>query len=221
MRAFVFATAALWTAASIAQDAGPMPQAIAIQPAAADPAADGAATDQPVTAQAATTTVAAPIERPLYQQPHLFQMLQRSNGIRRRHGLTPHRMNPILCQAAQDQAHYMARTGQFDHYVNDGPQWRARKYGFRSGVWEILALNGNSVDVAFQQWTVSPKHYETIVVRHTTDAGFGYAVNSQGWGYFVGVYGISSGEAVSQSEEELAATFATEKGAPEEQLADK
>jgi uncharacterized protein YkwD len=181
--------AALWTAVSLAQDTAP-------------------ATQQ-------TSTEAAPQARPLHQHPTLFMMLQRSNLIRREQGLRPHRMNPILCRAAQDQAWYMARTGEFDHYVNDGPQWRARKYGFRSGVWEILAMNGNSMDGAFRQWVASPPHYEAMLEPETTDAGFGYAVTEDGWGYWVGVYGMSSGEAVSQSEEELAAMFAAERATAE------
>jgi hypothetical protein len=73
--------------------------------------------------------------------------------------------------------------------------------------------------LAFQQWTVSPKHLEAIVVRHTTDAGFGYAVNDLGWGYFVGVFGTGTGEAVSQSEEELAMLLATENPAAEKAVA--
>lgn len=190
MRALIFMTVALWAAASVAQEAAPATH----QTAATEP---------------------APKARPLHQHPALFMMLQKSNHIRRHNGLRPHRMNPILCLAAQDQARYMARTGEFDHYVNDGPQWRARKYGFRSGVWEILAMNGNSMDGAFRQWVASPAHYEAMLERDTTDAGFGYAVSEDGWGYFVGVYGMSSGEAVSQSEEDLAAMFAAEKSAAE------
>ena len=193
MRALIFVTVALWAAAGVAQETAPSTQHSATQQTAA--------------------TEPAPQARPLHRHPALFMMLQKSNHIRRHHGLRPHRMNPILCLAAQDQARYMARTGEFDHYVNDGPQWRARKYGFRSGVWEILAMNGNSMDGAFRQWVASPAHYEAMLERDTTDAGFGYAVSEDGWGYFVGVYGMSSGEAVSQSEEELAAMFAAEKAA--------
>jgi uncharacterized protein YkwD len=197
MRALIFAMAALWTAASL------IPECLAQETAPA----------------AQQTTAAAPKTRPLHQHPALFTMLQRSNHIRRQNGLLPHRMNPILCLAAQDQARYMARTGEFDHWVNDGPQWRARKYGFRTGVWEILAMNGNSMDGAFRQWVASPAHYEAMLQTDTTDAGFGYAVSGDGWGYFVGVYGSSTGEAPSQSEDELAAMFAAEKEAAEKATA--
>jgi uncharacterized protein YkwD len=203
MRATIFLTVALWAAVVVAQEAAPVTAQESVNEATAMATAAAASAETPK----------APQARPLHQHPALFMMLQKSNEIRRRQGLAPHKMNPILCLAAQDQARYMARTGEFDHYNNDGPQYRARKYGFKTGVWEILALNDNDMDRAFWQWVNSPAHYAAMLEEGTTDAGFGYAVNSEGWGYWVGVYGMSSGEAVSQSEDELAAMFAAEKAA--------
>src|SRR5881394_1396591 len=80
--------------------------------------------------EAASEAQPAVQERPLHRHPALFGMLVRNNNLRRRVGLRPHRMSPALTKAAQDHANYMARTGQFSHYANLGPQGRANKYGF-------------------------------------------------------------------------------------------
>lgn len=148
----------------------------------------------------ATTEASVPRVRPLHRHPTLFGMLVRSNNLRRRAGLWPHRMNPALAAAAQDHANYMARTGQFSHYTNGGPQGRAYKYGFGGGVRENIATGGN-VDTAFSMWTASGAHYASIV-SGTTDAGFGYAVGPGGATYFVGLYGSGSPGA-GETEEQI------------------
>lgn len=153
----------------------------------------------------------APVQvRPLHRHPTLFSMLVRNNLIRRAVGLPPHRMNPALTAAAQDHANYMARTGQFSHYANGGPQGRAYKYGFTGGVRENIATGGN-VDTAFSMWQASGAHYASIV-SNTTDAGFGYAVSPSGVTYFVGVYGTASPEE-GETEEQIAAYLEQEKQA--------
>jgi uncharacterized protein YkwD len=168
----------------------------------------------------ASQSQASPQTRPLHRHPTLFGMLVRNNNIRRRVGLFPHRMNAALAAAAQDHANYMARTGQFSHYTNGGPQGRANKYGFGGGVLENIATGGG-LDNAFVMWQNSGAHYASIVSR-TTDAGFGYAVGSNGATYFVGIYGTgSSGETEEQiakfleEEKEAAAKLAAEKTAAE------
>jgi len=159
--------------------------------------------------------------RPLHRHPTLFGMLVRSNNMRRRAGLLPHRMNPALTKAAQDHAAYMARTGQFSHYANGGYQYRASKYGFRGGVLENIAMNGGGLDAAFSMWQASGAHYASIVSR-TTDAGFGYAVGPGGAVYYVGVYGTPpAGDEVGETEESIAAYFEEEKKAAEKLAAEK
>jgi hypothetical protein len=117
-------------------------------------------------------------------------------------------MNPALTQAAQDHANYMARTGQFSHYTNLGPQGRANKYGFSGGVLENIATGGGPEN-AFVMWQNSGAHYSSIV-SGTTDAGFGYAVGPNGATYFVGIYGTGSG---GESEEQIAKYLEEEKEA--------
>jgi hypothetical protein len=163
-------------------------------------------------------TSPAPVQvRPLHRHPTLFSMLVRNNLIRRRVGLPPHRMNPALTAAAQDHANYMARTGQFSHYTNGGPQGRAYKYGFTGGVRENIAMGGD-VDTAFNMWQASGAHYASIV-SNTTDAGFGYAIGPNGVAYFVGVYGNASPED-GETEEQIASYLEQEKQAAA-QLAQK
>src|SRR5438132_9924298 len=163
--------------------------------------ADDAAQQAASSGSQASQSQATPQARPLHRHPTLYSMLVRNNNIRRRVGLFPHRMNPALAAAAQDHANYMARTGQFSHYTNGGPQGRANKYGFGGGVLENIATGGG-VDNAFVMWQNSGAHYASIVSR-TTDAGFGYAVGPNGSTYFVGIYGSGSAGA-GETEDQIA-----------------
>jgi uncharacterized protein YkwD len=176
--------------------------------------------DEAATTPAASTQ-AQPQTRPLHRHPTLFSMLQRNNSMRRRVGLRPHRMNPALAKAAQDHANYMARTGQFSHYVNSGPQGRASKYGFRGGVRENIAYGTRTVDGAFNMWQNSGAHYASIV-SGTADAGFGYAVSTNGQAYWVGLYGTPpAGDEVGETEEFVAKYLEEEKQTAEKLAAEK
>jgi uncharacterized protein YkwD len=135
-------------------------------------------------------TAAAPA--PLHQQPVMVTMLNRSNGIRARIGLRAHRLNPALCQAAQNHAEYMAATGSFSHDTNLGYVGRARRFGFRGGVRENIGWNYANVDSAFAAWQGSGGHYAAIASSETTEAGFGYARSRTGQTYWVSVYGAAT-----------------------------
>jgi hypothetical protein len=170
-----------------------------------------------------TTTTSAVTQqaRPLHRHPTLFGMLQRNNSIRRRVGLFPHRINPALTAAAQDHANYMARTGQFSHYTNGNPQSRAGKYGFRGGVRENIAMGSRTIDGAFTMWQNSGAHYASIV-SSTAEAGFGYAVGSSGQVFWVGMYGTPpAGDAIGETEAQVAAAYEEEKIAAEKLAAEK
>lgn len=193
---------------------------LSVSVAVADDNARGTATGGTAAASAnnaGTQAQAAVQERPLHRHPSLFGMLVRNNNLRRRVGLRPHRMNPALVAAAQDHANYMARTGQFSHYTNGGPQGRANKYGFGGGVRENIATGGG-IDTAFSMWQASGAHYASIV-SGTTDAGFGYAVGPGGATYFVGIYGVGSPGA-GETEEDIA-NFLKEEEAAKKLAAEK
>ena len=129
---------------------------------------------------------------PLHQHPTMVTMLQRSNGIRARVGLRGHRLNPALCQAAQNHAEYMASTGSFSHYTNGGYVYRARRFGFRGNVRENIGWNYPTISSAFAGWEGSGGHYAAIVSPETSDAGFGYAKSPNGQTYWVSVYGAAT-----------------------------
>ena len=162
------------------------------------------------------------VQLPLHRNGTLFGMLTRNNNMRRRVGLLPHRMNPALTLAAQDHANYMARTAQFSHYTNGGPQGRASRFGFRGGVRENIAMSGaGGLDHAFAMWQNSGAHYASIV-SGTTDAGFGYAVSSGGTAYFVGVYATpTKDDEAGETEEQIAKILDEEKEAAEKLAAEK
>ena len=161
---------------------------------------------------------AQPAQKPriFHRQPIFLGMLRRNNDIRRRAGLFPHRINPALTAAAQDHANYMASTGQFSHYVNGGPQYRANKYGFRGGVRENIAYGVATSDGAFNMWQGSGAHYASIV-SGTTEAGFGCAVSAGGQVYWVGVYATpAQGDPTGETDEVVATYLAEEEAARKE-----
>jgi uncharacterized protein YkwD len=165
--------------------------------------------------QAAATASATVQPRPLHRHPTLFGMLVRSNDVRRSLGLQPHRVNPALTKAAMDHAKFMAATGHFSHDANGGPQNRALRHGFRSGVRENIAYGTRTIDYTFEAWVDSPGHYAAII-SDTTDAGFGYAISPNGVGYFVGVYGTPpAGDEIGETEEQIFIAFEQEKKAQE------
>lgn len=142
--------------------------------------------------------VALPVDGNTASSPtYAERMLTASNNLRTSAGLRPQVLNEQLNAAAQDHANYMARTGQFSHYVNGSPSSRASKYGFTSGVRENIAYSGyggDQVANAFRMWQNSSGHYASIV-SNTSSAGFGLARSANGMTYTVGVYGTPQGEA--------------------------
>src|SRR5687767_2482125 len=130
----------------------------------------------------ASHQAAAPV--PLYQHPTMVTMLQRSNSIRGRVGLRSHRLNPALCQAAQNHANYMAQSGVFSHDTNGGYVYRARRFGFRGNVRENIGWNYANTEQVFAGWQSSGAHYAAIASPETTEAGFGVARSASGQTYW-------------------------------------
>jgi uncharacterized protein YkwD len=126
-------------------------------------------------------------QRPIHERPVLVRMLDENNRLRQSVGLATHRVSPQLTAAAQDHAEYMARTRQFSHYSNGGPQGRATRHGFDGPVRENIAVGQDNVGTAFRTWHYSSGHWANIRSR-TTYAGFGYAISPSGTPYWVAVY---------------------------------
>lgn len=124
----------------------------------------------------------------LHEHPTLVAMLTKSNELRQRVGLKPHRMNAKLTKAAQDHANYMAATHTMDHYNNGGYQGRAVRHGFRGFVLENIAMGQPSVDSVFNTWQNSGGHWAAII-SNTAEAGFGYQISANGTCFWCSVYG--------------------------------
>jgi len=157
-----------------------------------------AETTMPADAESTTQQVSTKQEKetarvPLHQHPTLLSMLLRNNELRRRMGLRPQRVNPLLTKAAQNHAWFMARTGSFSHYSNRGPWGRARRFGFGGQVRENIALGQGSVLSAFRSWRNSSGHWASII-SDAPEVGFGYARSAGGSPYWVAVYGYPTEE---------------------------
>ena len=130
----------------------------------------------------------APKKVPLHEHPTLVRMLEENNRLRASVGLPPQKISPELTQAAQDHARYMARTGSFSHYSNGGPDGRAARHGFGGLAAENIAMGQPTVRSAFESWRSSGGHWANITSRASV-AGFGYAISTNGSGYWVAMYG--------------------------------
>jgi len=126
-------------------------------------------------------------KRNLQDHPAIVKMWQRNNIIRRRAGLPAQRLSPELVKAAQFHAVYMARTGDFDHYSNLGPDGRAQRFGYRGGVRENIAMGQGDVESAFTAWVNSSGHWANLT-SGTVDCGFGYFKSAGGTPYWVAMY---------------------------------
>lgn len=129
---------------------------------------------------------------PLHRHPTIQAMLQENNRIRIEEKLKPHVISPVLTNAAQDQAAYMARTHDFEHITidNGSPGVRAARYGYSGTVRENLGRAQKSISQVFVKWKQSPTHWESIVGGFV-ESGFGYAVSDDGTEYWVALYGTS------------------------------
>ncbi len=139
-------------------------------------------------AQMANLVDVAPAKAPLHEHPTLVRMLAENNRLRESVGLPPQKMSPELTKAAQDHAWYMARTGDFSHYSNGGPDGRAARHGFHGLSGENIAMGQPTVSSAFQSWRSSSGHWSNII-SHNTLVGFGYGISPDGSSYWVAMYG--------------------------------
>ncbi|MHB0959924.1 MAG: CAP domain-containing protein [Pirellulaceae bacterium] len=133
-------------------------------------------------------STAAPSKKPLHEHPTLVRMLKENNRLRASAGRSAQQMSAALTRAAQNHARYMARTGNFSHESNGGPQGRAMRYGFSSLAGENIAMGQPTVTSAFQSWRTSSGHWANIV-GSASRAGFGYAIGPDGSTYWVAMYG--------------------------------
>ncbi|KAI0223890.1 hypothetical protein L0F63_001803 [Massospora cicadina] len=109
-------------------------------------------------------------------------MLQEVNGVRRRAGVHPLRLNAKLTAAAQKHSEHQARVGQMTH---DGknrskPSERLEKEGYRwTFTGENIASNQPSVNQVMNTWINSPEHYQNMINPEFIE--FGAGVSQQYW----------------------------------------
>jgi hypothetical protein len=119
-------------------------------------------------------------------------LLGRINQLRAEQGLPAYRLNNTLRAAAQNQATWMATSGQVSHTQSNGSSVRDRAtaagYG-SSWVSENIYMGTlATVDSAWQFWLNSPIHYRGLISPNYQDIGIASASGAGGKS-FVLVFG--------------------------------
>ncbi len=131
-----------------------------------------------------------------YGQDPAGYLLGQVNGLRQSLGLPGYAANGALAAAAQNQAQWMADTGQISHTQYDGstPSVRAQRAGYGSSlVSENIYMGSNATAAtAWQWWLNSPIHYRGITSANYTEIGIGVASGASGTA-FVLVFGNPGG----------------------------
>ncbi len=96
----------------------------------------------------------------LVKHPTIQKLLELHNQERARVGLSPSKLNPEMCLAAQRHAVWMAETGSFSH---SGLPYR-----------ENIFMGVTTPEAATNGWIWSPAHHGNMLSG--TDVGFGYMV---------------------------------------------
>lgn len=104
----------------------------------------------------------------------------------------PQSLSDKLSKAAENQAIYMAMTGDFEHYGSNGtPGTRAALYHYNGVVKENLAKGFRNIADVFEGWRNSPTHWKAIQADYD-EVGFGRAEAADGTIYWVALYGKSN-----------------------------
>lgn len=117
-------------------------------------------------------------------------MLKLVNGVRRKRGVPPLRLDARLTAAAQAHSNDMARRRRISHKGSDGSTatQRSRRQGYQGQAGENVASGQTSVKAVMVAWMRSPRHRRNILNRAYKDLGVGYAKNGR-W-YWTQVFGL-------------------------------
>lgn len=118
--------------------------------------------------------------RPLQFDP--AEGLAAINATRQKHLLQPFQHDERLQKAAQNQADYLARTGQFGHEFGGETMFprRISAVGFEGSAGENLGVGYGSIGEAIDGWLKSPKHREIFMRARYDRGGIAYAFNTSG-----------------------------------------
>lgn len=130
--------------------------------------------------------------RPTHAQDAVSDLLGRVNALRIGLGLSAYSLNSQLSVAAQNQAAWMAATGNVSHIQADGsnPRSRAQAAGYASS-WvseNIYVGTIASANDAWVFWLNSPVHYAGMTSPNYAEIGIGTS-NGSGGKAFVLVFG--------------------------------
>lgn len=138
----------------------------------------------------------AGLYQPIHAQDAAGDLLGRINELRGTLGLPGYSLSGPLTAAAQNQASWMATTGQISHTQSDGstPSSRAAAAGYSSSaVSENIYMGTNATaSTAWQWWLNSPIHYRGITNAVYTEVGIAAASGTSGTA-FVLVFGNPAG----------------------------
>jgi LysM repeat protein len=125
------------------------------------------------------STQAEPAVSPALQSS-ANDLIAEVNALRISNGLPPYTVNPILMQVAQDQANYMAATGQVAH--RPGLTQRILNAGYplagdlSQGGFRAENITGSKTAAqAVQGWTGDAPHLNTMLSPNLTEIGAGVA----------------------------------------------
>jgi hypothetical protein len=136
------------------------------------------------------------IAQPASAQDAASDLLIRINNLRASLGLYVYSYNGALAAAAQNQAQWMAETGEVAHVRPDGSAPRDRAlaagYGTTAVSENIYAGSMAGVDDAWNFWINSSIHYAGLTSTYYSEIGIGAATTS--WGSaFALVFGNPGG----------------------------
>ena len=102
----------------------------------------------------------------------------RISAFRAQHGLGPVRLNPVLTQAARNQALAMASSNRMSHNLGGGgalPR-RLTAVGYRWGAAaENIGAGYGSLDAALAGWQASAGHRKNLLLSNVTEIGIAAA----------------------------------------------
>jgi uncharacterized protein YkwD len=103
-------------------------------------------------------------------------------AIRSASGLGGLAADPVLEQAALQQAGYMASTGRMSHTTSWGRSFASRARGneIHGAAAENIAMGRMDMDQLFARWMASPPHRRNMLDPQFTRFGLAYAESANG-----------------------------------------
>jgi uncharacterized protein YkwD len=116
-----------------------------------------------------------------------------TNKEREKEKLPPLKINPLLCKLARAHSENMAKTGKFDHTLDDknlADRLKDASYRFRHASENIGMGRGLTPAEALKGWMNSPLHKANILNQQDTEIGVGMARTPKGEVYLTQVFAL-------------------------------